>query len=92
MSKHEIRNIVYKVLKSQVDYPDWESTFNTASNDGEDLLLYSEVGFTSLDTLEFIMDLEEELNISIDDTIFNYQITLGILIDNLYEQINDTRL
>jgi len=87
MIREHIKNKVYECIKNRYYDP---KTFNDLmsihSNDGEDLLLYSEFNFDSLDIIEFILSLEETFKIVLPDYLFNSEVTLRIIIDYIYEQ------
>jgi acyl carrier protein len=59
----------------------------THSNDGEDQLIYQELMFDSLDMIEFILNIELEIgnDFHFDDDFINKDITLGKIIDYIYE-------
>ena len=56
-------------------------------DDGEDLLLYDEVGFDSLGMMEFIITVEnhDELKINLPDDLFDKEVTLRRIIDYIEE-------
>lgn len=87
MVRQEIKNIVYNKLKAIfIDEHDFEVFLTKYPNDGEDLLLYNEIELDSLDILTFIIELEKEFNINIDDNIFNKDCKLRDIIDYIYER------
>ena len=88
MSREEIKELIYNKAKEQFDF---DETFNnmimTHSNDGEDQLIYQELKFDSLDMIEFILNIELAIgnDFHFDDEFINKEITLGKIIDYIYE-------
>lgn len=87
MERQEVKEIVYKCIKNIfIDENEFNIFMTQHSNDGEDLFLYNEIELDSLDILTFIIELEKEFNIIIDDTLFNNDCTLRIIIDYIYDK------
>ena len=90
ISRDKIKEVVYDSVKKQMfDEKEFDRLILTKSNNGEDLLIYDELGFDSLDVTELILNLEYSFlgnNLKIDDDIFTNQITLGNIIDHIYNQ------
>lgn len=86
MNREEIKQIVYKyaadIFANQNELYDF---VNKYPNDGEDLFIYSEIGFDMLDTALFIERLEKKkFNMIIPNKLITYEVTLRIIIDYLY--------
>lgn len=87
MTRQEIKDIVYNKLKAIfIDEHEFEVFLSKYPNEGEDLLLYNEIELDSLDILTFIIELEKEFNININDDIFNQDCKLRDIIDYIYER------
>ena len=89
MQRDEIKNIVYDCAKQQVisNIEYWKTEILGKSNDGEDLFLYSEIGFDSLDMIEFIMNVETEFKLTLPDNLVDSEITLRKIIDYIYKEV-----
>ena len=68
------------------DKHEFEVEMSLYPNDGEDRQLYTEVHLDSLDILTFIISLEEEFNIHIDNDLFRYDCTVRNIIDYIYNE------
>ena len=90
MNRNDIKEKIYNCAKiqfiSNIEY--WKTEILGKSNDGEDLFLYSEIGFDSLDMVEFIMNVETEFKLTLPDNLFDSEITLRKIIDYIYNEIN----
>ena len=90
MTRDKIKNIVYDYASEQFDnIKEFTNKIMMHSNNGEDLLLYNEIGFDSLDTIELIMKIEsdEYLNCkNLPNELFDNEITLGKIIDYIWKQ------
>lgn len=87
MERNEIKKDFYKIIREKLLLEDeWYSKY---SNDGEDLLWYLELRADTLDTIETIMEIDKQFNIKFNDHIFNYDVNLGIIIDEIYKCVND---
>jgi len=90
MSREEIKKIVYeKLTRLFYDKHEFEVEMSQYPNDGEDRQLYTEVHLDSLDILTFIISLEEEFNIQIDNDLFRYDCTVRNIIDYIYNKKNE---
>ena len=92
MTRNKIKNIVYECAANQFyDEDEFRTKMSESPNDGEDLLLYDEVGFDSLDMVEFIISMENhnKLNISLPDDIFDREVTLRKVIDYIDNKLNN---
>ena len=88
MNRDEIKEIVYqKLIGLFYDKHEFEVSMSQYPNDGEDRQLYGEIKLDSLDILTFIIELEKEFNIQIDNNLFRYDCTVRIIIDYIYEKI-----
>ena len=95
MTREEIKKIVYNCAENRFyDKEDFKTYITNKSYDGENELIYSEVGFDSLDMIEFIMDVEQKIRdyvghvFTIEDSFIDLNITLGKVIDYIYERVN----
>lgn len=95
MNREEIKKIVYKCAENRFyDIEDFKIYITSKSNDGENEFIYSEVGFDSLDMVEFLMEVEQKIgdqiktHFVIEDSFIDSQITLGKIIDYIYERLN----
>lgn len=86
MTREEIRDFVFDIVKKKIVYDDVWWSKNSAN--GENLLWYSEIGADSLDTIELILEIERELNIIVPEDVFTYEDTLGTIIDKIYKEAN----
>ena len=56
MIREDIKNKVYECARNRFYNPKtFDDLISISSDDGEDLLLYSEIHFDSLDIIEFIL-------------------------------------
>ena len=88
MSREEIKKLIYDKARDQFDFDEnFNNMIMTHSNDGEDQLIYQELKFDSLDMIEFILNIELEIgnDFHFDDEFINKEITLGKIIDYIYE-------
>ena len=88
MSREEIKKLVYDKARDQFDFDEnFNNMIMTHSNNGEDQLIYQELMFDSLDMIEFILNIELEIgnDFHFDDEFINKEITLGKIIDYIYE-------
>lgn len=88
MSREEIKELIYDKARDQFDFDEnFNNMIMTHSNDGEDQLIYQELKFDSLDMIEFILNIELEIgnDFHFDDEFINKEITLGKIIDYIYE-------
>lgn len=88
MTRDKIKDIVYKCAANQFyDDDEFYTKMSESPDDGEDLLLYDEVGFDSLDMVEFIITVEnhDKLKINLPDDLFDKEVTLRRIIDYIKE-------
>ena len=89
MTRNDIKDIVYDCARNRFGNPnDFDNLILGKSFDGENQLLYPEICFDSLDMIEFIMELEENFAINIDDKFVNNELTLGKVIDYIYDRVD----
>lgn len=85
MTRKEIKNTIYEIAFEHIgDY--LKNILYKSSNDGEDLFVYEELGFDSLDTITFIMNIEDKFKIDLPDTLFTKGVTLRTIIDYIYDE------
>jgi len=88
MKREEVKEIVYRYLaKLFYDNHEFEIKMTQYPNDGEDRQLYTEIQLDSLDILTFIISLEKEFNIQIDNDLFRYDCTIRHIIDYIYDKL-----
>lgn len=94
MTRDEIKHIVYDSAYNTVSDEYIKDKCMVAPKDGEDLLLYQELEFDSLDMVEFLIYLEYQLNnhihnkkdkLHIADEMIDSNITFGKIIDYIYK-------
>lgn len=96
MNREDIKKIVYNCAKNRFyNKEDFQTYITSKPNDGEDEFIYSEIGFDSLDMVEFLMDIEQKIreqiknHFIIEDSFIDSQITLRKLIDYIYERVRE---
>lgn len=89
MTREKIKEIVYNICHEHIIDNDYWKTILSKSYDGEDLLLYSEIGIDLLDTFEIINKIENDFEIGVSDDLFNSTVTLRNIIDYIYNKVND---
>ena len=95
MERDIVKKIVYQCASEQFyDKDDFYNKMSQSPKDGEDLLLYNEVGFDSLDMVEFILAIEtyykfDKNSIELPDELFNSEVTLGKVIDYIWKTLNN---
>ena len=88
MSREDIKKIVYeKLTELFYDKNEFEVKMSQYPNDGEDRQLYGEIQLDSLDVLTFIINLEKEFHIQIDNDLFKYDCTVRDIIDYIYDKL-----
>lgn len=94
MNREDIKKIVYNCAENRFyNKEDFQTYITSKPNDGEDKFIYSEIGFDSLDMVEFLMDIEQKIreqiknHFIIEDSFIDSQITLRKLIDYIYERV-----
>jgi acyl carrier protein len=95
ISRDNIKNIVYECIRNQFyNDEDFDNLILDKSFGGENQLIYQELKIDSLDMMEFILNVEREMSFyightfQIDDSIIDSNITLGKIIDFIYNKIN----
>lgn len=95
MNREEIKKIVYSCAEDRFyNKEDFKTYITSKSNDGENELIYSEIGFDSLDMIEFLMNVEQKIRnkiknqFIIEDSFIDSEITLGKVIDYIYDRLN----
>ncbi len=97
ISKEDIKNIVIDAIEFRFDEDTKNTILKSKSGDGEDQLIYKDLHLDSLDIIEMILDIEYNINhtlnkfgknITIDDNIVNEELTVRGLIDHIYNKIN----
>jgi acyl carrier protein len=97
LSREDIKNIVIEAIENRFDEDTKNTILKSKSFDGENTFFYKDLKLDSLDVIEFILEVEYSINQSlklfgkkfiIDDNIINQELTLGILIDHIYNNIN----
>ena len=95
MNREDIKKIVYECAEDRFyNKEDFKTYITSKSNDGENEFIYSEVGFDSLDMVEFLMEVEQKIgnhiktHFVIEDSFIDSQITLGKVIDYIYDRLN----
>lgn len=95
MERDIVKTIVYQCASEQFyDKNNFYTKMSQSPKDGEDLLLYDEVGFDSLDMVEFILAIETyfkfgETTIQLPDDLFDNEVTLGKVIDYIWKTLNN---
>lgn len=96
-SREDIKKIVIEAIENRFDKDIKNTILKSKSFDGEDTFIYKDLKLDSLDVIEFILEVEYNVNqtlklfdkkFTIDDNIINQELTLGILIDHIYNNIN----
>ena len=97
LSREDIKKIVIEAIENRFNEDIKNTILKSKSFDGEDTFLYKDLNLDSLDVIEFILEVEYNINqtlklfdkkFTIDDDIINKELTLGILIDHIYNNIN----
>lgn len=76
----EIKEKVISLIKDQMTKPDIDIE--------DDMLFVEDLGFDSLDTVQLVMDLEEEFDISIPDEDAEEILTVGKCIEYIGEWVD----
>lgn len=96
-SREDIKKFVIEAIENRFDEDTKNTILKSKSFDGEDTFIYSDLKLDSLDVIEFILEVEYNINqtlklfnkkFTIDDNIVNKELTLGNLIDYIYNNIN----
>lgn len=89
MERDDVKKIVYECAAKQFYNAEdqFYAKMSQSPDDGQDLLIYNEVGFDSLDIVEFIMSLEsrKDLYVRLPDNLFDLECTFRKVIDYIWE-------
>lgn len=95
MNREDIKKIVYECAEDRFyNKEDFKTYITSKPNDGENEFIYSEVKFDSLDMIEFLMNVEQKIRhkiknqFIIEDSFIDSEITLGKIIDYIYDKLN----
>ena len=78
--KMELKEKVISIIKDQMSNPNLDVE--------DDMLFIDDLGFDSLDTVQLVMDLEEEFDISIPDEDAEELLQVGQAIEYIKEQVD----
>lgn len=96
ISREDIKKIVIEAIENRYDEDIKATILKSKSFDGEDLYIYKDLNLDSLDVIEFILEIEYNINhtlymfnkiFTIDDEIINEDLTIRNLIDHIYNKI-----
>ena len=96
ISREDIKKIVVEAIELRYDEDSKATILKSKSFDGEDLYIYKDLNLDSLDVIEFILEIEYNINhtlymfnkiFTIDDEIINEDLTIRNLIDHIYNKI-----
>ena len=96
ISREDIKKIVIEAIENRYDEDSKATILKSKSFDGEDLYIYKDLNLDSLDVIEFILEIEYNINhtlymfnkiFTIDDEIINEDLTIRNLIDHIYNKI-----
>ena len=76
----ELKEKVISIIKDQISNPNLDVE--------DDMLFIDDLGFDSLDTVQLVMDLEEEFDISIPDEDAEELLQVGQAIEYIKEQVD----
>ena len=76
----ELKEKVISIIKDQMSNPNLDIE--------DDMLFIDDLGFDSLDTVQLVMDLEEEFDISIPDEDAEELLKVGQAIEYIKEQVD----
>jgi|TARA_B100000212_G_C27304555_1_gene503023 acyl carrier protein len=76
----ELKEKVISIIKDQMSNPNLDVE--------DDMLFIDDLGFDSLDTVQLVMDLEEEFDISIPDEDAEELLQVGQAIEYIKEQVD----
>tara|TARA_R100000231_G_scaffold4149_1_gene7096 strand:+ start:931 stop:1164 length:234 start_codon:yes stop_codon:yes gene_type:complete len=76
----ELKEKVISIIKDQMSNPNLDVK--------DDMLFIDDLGFDSLDTVQLVMDLEEEFDISIPDEDAEELLQVGQAIEYIKEQVD----
>lgn len=78
LTREEVREKVFALVRNQLGK---DGTFELR----EEMRFISDLGADSLDTVEFMMKLEEEFEMSIPDTDAEQLLGVGLVVDYVHE-------
>ena len=97
ISREDVKKIVNEAIENRFDEYTKNTILKSKSFDGEDTFIYKDIALDSLDVIEFILEVEYNINhtlymfnkrFTIDDEIINEDLTIRNLIDHIYNKIN----
>ena len=97
ISREDIKKIVNEAIENRFDEDRKNTILKSKSFEGEDTFIYKDIALDSLDVIEFILEVEYNVNhtlfmfdkiFTIDDEIINEDLTIRNLIDHIYNKIN----
>lgn len=96
ISREDIKKIVIEAIENRYDEDTKATILKSKSFDGEDLYIYKDLNLDSLDVIEFILEIEYNINhilnkfdkkLVIDDEYISQELTIRDLIDHIYNKI-----
>ena len=96
ISREDIKKIVIEAIENRYDEDTKATILKSKSFDGEDLYIYKDLNLDSLDVIEFILEIEYNVNhilnkfdkkLVIDDEYISQELTIRDLIDHIYNKI-----
>ena len=96
ISREDIKKIVIEAIENRYDEDTKATILKSKSFDGEDLYIYKDLNLDSLDVIEFILEIEYNINhilnkfdkkLVIDDEYISQELTIRDLIDHIYNTI-----
>lgn len=96
ISREDIKKIVIEAIENRYDEDTKATILKSKSFDGEDLYIYKDLNLDSLDVIEFILEIEYNINhilnkfdkkLIIDDEYISQELTIRDLIDHIYNKI-----
>lgn len=96
ISREDIKKIVIEAIENRYDEDTKATILRSKPFDGEDLYIYKDLNLDSLDVIEFILEIEYNINhilnkfdkkLIIDDEYISQELTIRDLIDHIYNKI-----
>lgn len=96
ISREDVKKIVIEAIENRYDEDTKATILKSKSFDGEDLYIYKDLNLDSLDVIEFILEIEYNINyvlnkfdkkLVIDDEYISQELTIRDLIDHIYNKI-----
>ncbi len=90
MTKEKIKSIVVAAIIKQYDKYYANYIYNmiySKSNDGDDILIFKDLKFDSLDMVQFISNIKKELKRHDLELIIDTDTTIGNIVDFIYNFI-----